>query len=236
MNSHIQKLSATARQAARARDWARTKACAWEILHRQRNSAEGRYLLGIAERATGRWESAVKAFSAAVDLDTSRHDAAVELAELYMELGQFNDAVDLLVRFEPGMRESPRYLGKAARIYINVGLPDLALPLLQRAVELQPDADVLQADLAECLVFVGEIDDAAAIYRALLEKHPDHQRNNYELSRLRRTKDTAHIDKMLDALQRSQRPPRPPRGCRRRHGVAHPVHRHAGSGLHHPLP
>lgn len=183
------------------------KSCAREILNRQRNSAEGRFLLGIAERAAGRSEQAIKALSTAIDLDPNRHDAAVELADCFMNLGRYNEAVDLLARFAPLMNDSPRYLDKSARIYSNIGLADRALPLLQRANELQPGVDSLRANLAECLVFVGRLDEAKAIYTELLAKHPDHQRNHYEYSRLRRATDATHVEQMIDVLERSDRPP-----------------------------
>ena len=207
MNSPIEQLSANARRAAQARDWGTVRSCAQEIISRRRDSAEGRFLLGLAEAARGRWEQAIKAFSFAVDLDGNRYDAAVELAWLYMELGRFGDAVELISRVEPLMANSPMYLDKAARVYTNVNLPDRALPLLRKANELQPDADSLQANLAECLVFVGEIKEAEAIYRRLLDKYPDHQRNNYEYARIRRARDDAHVEHMKGVLRRSNRPP-----------------------------
>ena len=207
MNNPIQQLSNDARRSAQAGDWGRVKACAREILSRRRNSAEGRFLLGLAEEATGRSKQAIKSFAAAIDLDQDRYDAALALAGVHMNLGRFNEAVDLVKRYESLIDTSPRYLDQAARIYINVGLADRAVPLLRKAVELQPEAEPLRANLAECLVFIGEIDEAAAIYLELLEKHPDHQRNHYEYSRLRRARDAAHVEQMIDVLDRSSRPP-----------------------------
>lgn len=164
-------------------------------------------MLGLAEAGTGRWEQAIKAFSVAIDLDGDRYDAAIELAWLYMELGRFSEAVQMISRFESLLSNSPMYLDKAARIYINVNLPDMALPLLRKASELQPGADSLQANLAECLVFVGEIGEAESIYRRLLDKYPDHQKNNYEYARIRRANDDVHVEHMKEALRRGGRPP-----------------------------
>lgn len=164
-------------------------------------------MLGLAEAAMGRPEQARKAFRTAIDLDLERYDAAVELAWLLMELGRFKEAVKMISRFESLLSNSPKYLDKAARIYVNVNLPDRALPLLRKATELQPGADSLWANLAECLVYVGEIDEAESMYRKLLAKSPDHQRRNYNYARLRRVKDDSHIEHMKDVLRRSDRRP-----------------------------
>jgi tetratricopeptide (TPR) repeat protein len=207
VNTPIEQLSQQARRAAQARDWRSVKKLAQEVIGRRRNSAEGRFLLGLAEAGMGRWEPATKAFQTAIKLDVNRYDAAIELACLYMELGRFSEAVEMIVRFESLLGNSPMYLDKAARIYINVNLPDAALPLLRKANELQPGIDSLQANLAECLVFVGEIDEAESIYRHLLDKTPDHQRNNYEYARIRRANDDTHIEHMKEVLRRSKRPP-----------------------------
>lgn len=207
MNSRIQQLSSDARRAAQARDWRRVKELARDILNRQRDSAEGRFLLGLAEKAAGRREQAIAAFRRAIELDQGRYDAAVELAGEYLQQNRFGDAVELLGRYEQLLDNSPLYLDRAAAVYINAGVPDRAWPLLQRANQLQPGIDSLQAHLAECAVFVGEIEQAKSIYGGLLAKHPEHQRNHYEYSRLQRARDTTHVDQMQRLLETSALPP-----------------------------
>jgi len=200
-NSHVQRASLTARRAVKAKDWTQVRECAREILNRQKNNAEGRFLLGLAEKASNRREQAIKAFSTAIDLDATRYDAAVELAELYLYRSRFGEAVALLQKIESLMDNSPLYLDKAATIYTNVGLPERAWPLYKKANELQPGVDLLRAHMAACNVYVGKIDEAKNIYADLLQKHPDHQRNHYELSRLGRATDMAHVEQMKQVLQ-----------------------------------
>lgn len=207
VNSQIQQLSNSARRAVQARDWAYVTACAREILNRQRTSAEGRFLLGLAEKGSDRIEKAIKAFSTAIKLDESRYDAAVELADQYMHLNRYGEAVELLEPYEPLLANSPLYLDRAATVYINVGMPEKAWPLLEKANELQPGVESLRAHLAECAVFVGKIDEAKAIYTELLEKHPNHQHNHYELSRAARATNATHVEQMKEVLDRTRLPP-----------------------------
>lgn len=192
-----------ARRAVQVRDWSQVKACAREILNRQRNSAEGRFLLGLAEKQAGRLEQATNAFSTAIELDEARYDAAVELADQYMHLGRYGAAAELLARYESRMANSPLYLDRTATIYMNIGFPERAWPLLEKANELQPGVELLQAHMAECAVFIGKIEEAKAIYRKLLEKHPDHQQNHLKLSELVRATDGTHVEQMKGVLQRT---------------------------------
>jgi tetratricopeptide (TPR) repeat protein len=194
-------ISRAARSAAQAKDWTIVESCAAEIIRRGENDAEGYFLLGLASKASGRHVNAVAAFGKAVGIDEKRHDASVELAELLLPAQRFSEAVALLQAVATEMRNSPRYLQKAATIYVKVGMPDRAWPLYQRAAELQPGVDSLLADFAACSVFVGKIDLAKSVYRDLLQRHPAHQRNHFELSRLETATDAAHVDQMEALLQ-----------------------------------
>jgi tetratricopeptide (TPR) repeat protein len=207
VDKQLEQLSMTARRAAQGRDWATVRACAKDMVHRCRDSAEGYFLLGLVEKASNRPTRAIKAFSKAISLDEKRYDAAIELASQHLLTHQYGAAVTLLRRYESHMNNSPRYLDIAGTIYSKVGLPEMAWPLYQRANELQPGVDSLRANLAACSVHVGKIDEANDIYRQLLKKFPNHQRNHYELSRLRRAADTTHIEQMKAVLRSTRLKP-----------------------------
>jgi len=207
VNKQLEQLSLEARRAVRAGDWSKVGACAKEILSRRRNSAEAYFLMGLVDKASNRPDRAVRSFSRAISLDDRRYDAATELASQYLLSHQYGEAVALLSRYESHMKNSPLYLDIAASIYTNVGLPERALPLHERADELQPGLASLRAKLAACNVYVGEIDKAKTIYRELLEKFPNHQRNHYELSRLERATDSTHVDQMKAVLDSTKLTP-----------------------------
>ena len=94
----------------------------------------------------------------------------------------------------------------AANIYSRLGLHTRAWPLYRKANELQPDIARFQANLATCAVTLGRIEEARAIYTTLLEKHPQHQKNHYELSRLEKAKDSRHIEQMQEVLDATRLP------------------------------
>lgn len=205
MRDFVEKASAAALKAARAADWPTVQAHAREIISRRRNGAEGYFLLGLAERGVGRLLQAERAFTRAIELDAGRCDAAIELGRMYLQSNRYSDAVALLESVEPKLDDSPVYLDMAGTIYVNVGLPEKAWPLYQRANQLQPGVASLRANLAACAVYVGEIDTAKTIYRELLADFPNHQKYHYELSRLGRAGDDTHIVQMKAVLSAPDR-------------------------------
>jgi tetratricopeptide (TPR) repeat protein len=202
----LSHLSAVARRSAQAKDWVTVGACAREILRRDRKAPEGWFLSGLVEKADGRRQAAVAAFSKAIKFDQGRYDAAIELAFQQWNLFRHGQACDLLQRYESRLSNSPLYLEMAADLYSRLGLHARAWPLYQKANELQPDIDRFQASLAACGVLLGRIEEAKSIYLGLLRRHAGHQRNHYELSRLERASDSAHVEQMKKVLETSGLP------------------------------
>lgn len=201
------RLSAVARAAAQANDWLRVVACAAEILSRNRTDVEGNFLAGLAENAANRATRAARHFENVIRLDGDRYDAAIELAHLRLRAGRHGEAVRLLRRYEERLANSPRYLDMAGTVYMKAGLPEPGLQLLRKANELQPGIASLRENIAACSVFLGKIEEARRIYCELLEIAPNHQRNHFELSRLRRATDFSHVDQMKSVLHATRQTP-----------------------------
>ena len=200
-------LSALGRRAAQARNWAQVNACAAELLRRNSSDPEGHFLAGLVEKAATHPLKAAACFARALEIEPGRYDAAVELANQHA-IGRRNAAAAaLLEAYEPRISNSPRYLDLAGTIYVDIGLPERAWPLYVRACELQPDVTLFQGNRAACSVYLGKIEEAKALYRSLLEKAPNHQRNHYQLSRLERARDTTHIEQMKAVLAATKLPP-----------------------------
>jgi tetratricopeptide (TPR) repeat protein len=200
-------LSDRGRAAARTRDWATVRACAAALLQVNSEDPEGHFLAGLAARGLGDPGAAAAAFGQAIASDPARYDAAIELAEQQRALGRHADALKLLDRYQARLVNSPMYLDLAGMVYSRLGLPERAAPLLEAANRLQPGVERLQANLAECWVYLGRLEEAAAICSALLERFPQHQRYHYQLANLRRARDDAHLKQMQAALAASPGPP-----------------------------
>ena len=207
MTSELAQISATGRRAAQAQDWARVDACASEILRQDQTSAEGYFLAGLVQKAAQKPAVASRTFEQALTMDASRYDAAVELASQYAIARRNGDAAALLARYEDSLENSPMYLDMAATVYVDIGMSGKAWPLYKKATELQPGVDRFLANLAACGVYLGKIEEAGDIYRSLLARFPGHRRNHYQLSRLDKARDTAHVEQMKEILRASEDAP-----------------------------
>lgn len=207
MNNQLEQLSLTARRAVRSKDWATARNCANQILLQDSDSAEGFFLIGLVERMSNRPVKAREAFERALQLDANRYDVAVELANEYSIARRNGDAAALLKRYENMLDNSPIYLDRAGTIYTEIGLSENAWTLYKKAHDLQPQADLFAANLAACGVYLGKIDEAREIYTWLLDKFPNHRRNHYQLARLAKARDDAHVRQMKDVLAKTNDPP-----------------------------
>lgn len=207
MNPEITNLADAGRRAAAMQDWRTVHECALGILNRSQEVADGYFLLGLAEKAAQHPRRAIEAFEKVLAMDASRYDAAVELASQY-SMGRRNaEVAATLAGVEDKLGNSPLYLDMAGTVYTEIGLPEKAWPLFQRACELQPDVPLLRANLAACAVYVGEIAAAREAFEYLLEKNPTHQRNHYQLARLQRATDRKHVEQMEQVLRDTNLPP-----------------------------
>lgn len=206
MPDAIEQIAAAGRRAVQTQDWPTVAAAAGEIIRRDENSAEGHFLAGLVERVQQHPRKAIELFQRVLDLDPKRYDAAVELANQYSIARRNADVAELLASYEDKMSNSPMYLDLAGTIYTEIGMPERAWPLYQKAVELQPAVDLFQANLAACAVFLGKIEEATEVFERLLERFPDHQRNHWQLSRLHKAKDDSHIRQMQEILERKNLP------------------------------
>ena len=207
-NTDITRLSAIGRRAVEARDWPTVDSCAAEIQRLDPASPEGWFLRGLAEKVQTRPLKSIEAFEKVLELDPARYDAAVELANQFSISRRNGEAAELLDRYADALANSPLYLDLAGTIYTDIGLPEKAWPLYEKATSLQPGVDLFQANRAACAVYLGKIDEARDIYLDLLRRFPNHRRNHYHLSRLEKARDFEHIDRMKAVLREDERPPR----------------------------
>ncbi|MDH4315024.1 MAG: sulfotransferase [Gammaproteobacteria bacterium] len=169
-------------------------------------SAEAHFLEGLVHNAATRPILATRAFEKALELDPLRYDAAIELASQH-SIGRRNgQAAELIARYEKQLANSPRYLDMAGTVYTEIGLAEKAWHLYKRANELQPGIDLFMANMASCGVYLGKIDEAHEIYKSLLSRFPNHQRNHYHLARLEKARDDSHVEQMKKVLDATRLP------------------------------
>jgi len=207
VHQELSQLSQQARFSVQQKNWPNVYAFAQKIIALDKNDPEGYFLGGLAEKAAGRYESAIEAFTRTLNLGPQRYDAAIELSQVFLLLLRHSEAYDLLNNYEQQLSNSPLYLDMAANIFSGLGLHTRAWPLYEQANMLQPNIDPFRANLAACGVLLGKVKESKAIYRDLANKYPQHQKNHYELSKLEPAKNDMHIEQMQKILKDTKSPP-----------------------------
>src|SRR5688572_13500823 len=77
----FEQIAAAGRRAVELGKWAVVRQCAGELLRLDSAGPEGYFLVGLVEKAARRPIKAAEAFAKALELDSRRYDAAVELAD-----------------------------------------------------------------------------------------------------------------------------------------------------------
>ena len=127
-----------------------------EVLARDPQHAGIHFRLGRTLLARSRAASSVEdataaqeEFQAELKLDPSNANASYELAEMHRNAGRFSEAEQL---FEQALKYYPEFeeahLGLAATL-LSEQKPQVALPHLKRAIELNPDNDVIWYRLSQ---------------------------------------------------------------------------------------
>jgi len=194
-------LSQSARAALAKKDYSAVERLSDAILNLNANSDEGLFLAGKSALHNRNIQKAEICLTKAFQLNPTRHDAAVELANMYSRFRRNGEAFRLIEAATPHMQHSPKYLDLAGTILVEIGMPEKAWPLYLRANELQSNAPILKANLANCGVFVGEFEIAKQNFEELIAINPGHRQNHFHYAKLVKAENTDHIEVMLGQLE-----------------------------------
>lgn len=124
---------------------------------------------GKVQASLGRFESAESLYRRALKLDKKYVPAYVGLAQVFMEQGQPEKALDILATAEKkSRRRDPLILNELAVIKAKLGDYDTAIEMLREALRDEPDNEVFTTNLAGIQAVVGNYDEAYRLYAVRL--------------------------------------------------------------------
>ena len=206
MQDRLNKLESLVKIELENKQWEKAVQIAIQIIELDSKNENSHYITGYCYKAMRRMDDAILGFKNVLRINENRYDAALELAGLYSTTRKNALAFELLNQYQAMIGNSPRHLDLAGTLFTEIGMPERAWPLFERANELQPGIPVLQANLATCAIFVGEMEVAKSTYRNLIENNPEHRKNHYHYSRLVKAQDNEHIEQMQSILNNSSGP------------------------------
>ncbi len=157
-----------------------------QVLEHTQAFADVHNMLGVIYHDQGRFERAQESFRAALRLNPSYTEAALNLAVACNDLGQYEEARSVYQialsrqKREPGGID-PFVRGKIANMYAEIGdafassgLWPQAIVEYRRALELGPDFKDIRLKLADAHRDSGDLPRAIAELQQLVRDHPDY--------------------------------------------------------------
>lgn len=136
--------------------------------------------------------------------------ATIDLGGLFSDdedAGNYVDPnADLIAEQRTVVAENPEDVDQVlllANLLANTGNMNEAVPLYERAIELEPDDPSVRLDFAQSLMDSGLRPDAEAQFLRVLESEPDNQTAHYYLAELYMGWDSPRQDEATEHYQRA---------------------------------
>lgn len=174
--------------------------CCQKALQMQPDLVPGHFLVGLVALEGKDRKTAFSAFQSVVKLDKDHAAAWAQLAKLYMSEGQVNRADNALretLRIKP---DEPIVLDLIGTTLSLMGEYEAARSFYGRANTKRSDFPPFMQNLANNLVYHGDIEGSGDIFKRIIELQPDSAQSHWGLSGSSKATDTAHIEQM-QALQ-----------------------------------
>ena len=183
-------------------------ACCRRVLELDQKRPEAHFLVGLVAIELNQRRIAASAFGSVTRLQPEHGAAWAHLARQYALGGQLalaDAALTKAVEHEDGKPVVHDLIGS---VHSLIGEDEKALAWFEKAAVAEPDNVMYRVNHANCLMFVGELDEAEASLREVLAKHPDNANAHWILSGLRKAGDRTHVEEMERLAAAGGYPPR----------------------------
>ncbi|CDX55834.1 Sulfotransferase [Mesorhizobium plurifarium] len=131
-------------------------------------------------------ETALQYFARAIAEEPRNTYYHLSLGEAYVKVGEYTPAIEHMryaLELQPDLVAALCALGRA---YVESNKPDLALPLYEKALKIDPNHPEIRVGLANALSSVGRMDEAAACLSEAIERRLDLPGAYYHLAETRK--------------------------------------------------
>lgn len=183
-------------------------ACCRKILSAAPKTVEAHFLVGLIAREAKDLPVAIQAFGSVTTLDPSHAAGWAHLARTFAQVGQMKRADDALEHAIKAGTKDPMVEDLIGRVLSSFGDQANAKKWYKRAVKTNPQSVAFNMNLANSLIFLGEIDEGEAVLKHVLKMRPDQPQAHARLSSLRRAADHSHLDELNKLIDKFRTNPR----------------------------
>jgi tetratricopeptide (TPR) repeat protein len=154
-----------------------------EIVRRDPQDFPSHLILAQLYRANSQTADAEQTLKKALALQPDSRDAATQLALLYLDLGDYRSAIDLLQKVV-AVDDDPDLLGTLAYAYEQTHDYAAATDAFSRALQRDPDNPAYRKGLGQSLFYNRQYDQAVEQYQSVLRSNPNDAESYVRLSQI----------------------------------------------------
>ena len=186
----------------------RAAECCRRVLGEDPKLPEAHFLVGLVAIELNQRRVAVSAFGSVTRLQPDHGGAWANLARQYALGGQLtlaDEALAKAIEYEDGKAVVHDLIGSVHTLF---GDDEKALGWYERAAQEEPDNILFRVNHANCLMFVGQLEEAETALREVLEMQPGNANAHWMLAGLRKAVDRAHVEEMEQLVASGGYPPK----------------------------
>jgi tetratricopeptide (TPR) repeat protein len=164
-------------------------------------SAAYHFMLGYQAELAQNSEQALREYQAALKADPTALSVKARLANLHFSLGDMPNALRYAEEVADGKADDARMLTHMAGILAGGGRGERALTVLDRAIELEPDAGEAYFSKGLLLLNLKRPAEAEQAMRAGIARSPDNAVGHYHLGRI--LLETGKVDDAMASFERA---------------------------------
>lgn len=186
VTENIQELVDLGKQHFDNKDYLKAERYLREVLRFNKRYADVHNMLGVINHIEGRFSNAVDYFKEAIKINPNYTEALLNLAVLYNDLGQYQEAKQLYthLRKQPAKKNlekdiEPVLKGRLSNmhadigdVYRSIGLYSYAIEEYQKALLLNPQYVDIRTNLGVALREGGKLDDSIKELKTVLKQDP----------------------------------------------------------------
>ncbi len=182
--------------------------CCKEVLKLKPDLVQGHFLVGLVALEAKDRKTAFSAFRSVTKLRKNHAAAWAQLAKLFMSEGQVNRADLALQEVVKNESKDPMVHDVLGTIYSMMGDYGLARNWFEKATSGQPKYPPFMLNLANNLVYHGELQAAEKIFHAIIKIQPNSPQAHWHLSSARKAENTEHIEQLKQLIAQQGQHPR----------------------------
>ena len=170
--------------------------CCRRLLAAKPDLVEGHFLVGLVALELKQTWAAVSAFGSVTKLKPDHGAAWAQMAKLFMAAGQPNradQALENAIRHEDG---NPVVQDLIGTVHAMLGEQQDALRWYRKAVRKEPRQVAFLVNHATTQMYLGNLEQAEAELRKVLELQPGNPNAHWLLSGVRKAKTSEHVDQL----------------------------------------